>query len=154
MMMLRHCSCNHRNTSDQPQWIQEKWDLTLQMIRCIRMPNHPVWLIEVEEDLFITPFIQLYQSTRMMLPYRNNNHRTRWIQEKWDLTLQMIWYYRMHYHPVWLIVVEEDLWLQTNPSIKPVNEKDGAQKKQHSPITMDWREGRLFSSNDSVFWNA
>ena len=47
----------------------------------------------------------------MNMPYRNNNHRSQWIEEKWDLTLQMIRYYWMHYHPVWLIEVEEDLFL-------------------------------------------
>ena len=34
---------------------------------------------------------------------------------------------RMQLYQVWLIVVEEDLWVQTNPSIKPVNENDGVQ---------------------------
>ena len=105
MMML------HRNTPDQTQQIEEKWDLTLQMFRYYGMHNYPVWLIEVEEDLFITPFIQLYQSTRMMMPHRNTTDQTQWIEEKWDLTLQMIRYYWMHYHPVWLIEVEEDLFL-------------------------------------------
>ena len=33
---------------------------------------------------------------------------------------------RMPTHQVWLIVVEEDLWIQTNPSIKPVSENNGA----------------------------
>ena len=32
----------------------------------------------------------------------------------------------MHHHEVWLIVVEEDLWIQVNQPIKPVNENDGA----------------------------
>ena len=32
----------------------------------------------------------------------------------------------MEEHRVRVIVVEEDLWIQTNPSIKPVNENDGA----------------------------
>ena len=36
----------------------------------------------------------------------------------------------MLYYQVWLIVVEEDLWIQTNQSTKPVSENDGAQKKQ------------------------
>ena len=108
----------NRNTTHQTQWIEEKWDLTLQMIWHHRMHNHPVWLIEVEEDLFITPFIQLYQSTRMILPllrlwnyHRNTSHQTQWIEEKWDLTLQMIRLYGMLHHPVWLIEVEEDLFL-------------------------------------------
>ena len=48
----------------------------------------------------------------------------------------------------WLIVVEEDLWIQTNQSIKPVNENDGALRKQQSWIYMDWREGRLAISNE------
>ena len=111
MMMPLHCYSNHRNTTDQTQWIEEKWDLTLQMIWYTGMHNHPVWLIEVEKDLFLTPFFQLYQSTRMMAPNRNNHHRTQWIEEKWDLTLQLLRYYGMHHYPVWLIEVEEDLFL-------------------------------------------
>ena len=115
MMMLRHIICqirlrNHRNTTHQTQWIQEKWDLTLQMIWFLGMHNHPIWLIEVEEDLFIISFTQLYQSTRMM-HHRNNTDQTQWIEEKWDLTLRMIWYYWMLYYPIWLIEVEEDLFL-------------------------------------------
>ena len=121
MMMLRHVLCdlrqwNHRNTPDQTQGIQEKWDLTLQMIWYSETLYHPVWLIEVEEDLFLTPFTQLYQSTRMM-PLRYSSHhqnttdQTQGIQEKWDLTFQMIWYSETLYHPVWLIEVEEDLFL-------------------------------------------
>ena len=34
---------------------------------------------------------------------------------------------RMQDYQVWLIVVEEDLWIQTIQSIKPVNENDEAQ---------------------------
>ena len=80
------------------------------------MHNHPVWLIEEEEDLFLNSFFQQYQSTRMMMPQRHCNHRntsdqTQWIQEKWDLTLQMILYNGMLHHPIWLIEVEEDLFL-------------------------------------------
>ena len=101
----------HWNTQHQTQWIEEKWDLTFQMIWFHGMHNHPVWLIEVEEDLFLISFFQLYQSTRMMMPNRNNSHQSQWIEEKWDLILQMIWYHRMHYNPVWLIEVEEDLFL-------------------------------------------
>ena len=99
----------HRN-NHQTQWIEEKWDLTLQMIWQHGMLHHPVWLIEVEEDLFVNSFTHLYQSARMMMPNRNN-HQTRWIEEKWDLTFQMIWYTGMLYHPVLLIEVEEDLFL-------------------------------------------
>ena len=104
------------NTTYQSRWIEEKGDLTLQMIGFSRMHNHPFWLIEVEEDLFLTSFTQLYQSTRMMMPLRYCNHRnnpdqTQWIQEKWDLTLQMFRYNGMLHHPVWLIEVEEDLFL-------------------------------------------
>ena len=103
------------NTNRRTQWIEEKWDLTLQMIWYYWMLYYPIWLIEVEEDLFITPFTQLYQSTRMMMPLHchsnhwNNTDQTQWIEEKWDLTLQMIRYSRMHHHPIWQIVVEEDL---------------------------------------------
>ena len=86
----------YRNNNHRSQWIEEKWDLTLQMIRFHRMLHHPVWLIEVEEDLFLTSFFQLYQSTRMMMPNRNTTYQSRWIEEKWDLTLQMIWYTQMH----------------------------------------------------------
>ena len=75
------------------------------------MLYNPFWLIEVEEDLFLISFFQLYQSTRMTLPQWNTNRRTQWIEEKWDLTMQMIWYTGMHYYPVWLIEVEEDLFL-------------------------------------------
>ena len=32
----------------------------------------------------------------------------------------------MNTYQAWLIVVEEDLWIQTIQSIKPVNENDGA----------------------------
>ena len=63
-MMTRHLSIlfyyhrrYHQNTPDQTQWIEEKWDLTLQMIRLHRMLYHPVWLIEVEEDLLIIQFL-------------------------------------------------------------------------------------------------
>ena len=101
----------HWNTHHQTQWIQEKWDLTLKMIWYYRMHHHPVWLIEVEEDLFLTSFFQLYQSKRKMVLHRNTHHRTQWIEEKWDLTLQMIWYSRMRHYPVWLIEEEEDLFL-------------------------------------------
>ena len=52
----------------------------------------------------------------------------------------------MHTNQAWLIVVEEDLWIQINPSIKPVNEKDGAEKKQLLPISMDWMEPCLFET--------
>ena len=45
-----------------------------------------------------------------------NHSQTQPIEHEW-----------MHTHQVWLIVVEEDLWVQTNPSIKPVSDKDGAQ---------------------------
>ena len=53
----------------------------------------------------------------------------------------------MQYYQVWLIVVEEDLWIQLNPPIKPISEKDGALQKPYSPISMDWREGRLLNSS-------
>ena len=105
-MMMPNWSIHH-----QTQWIEEKWDLTLQMILFSRMHNHPVWLIEVEEDLFLTTLFQLYQSTRTMMYNRNTEHQTQWIEEKWDLTLQMIRYFGMLYHPVWLIEVEVDLFL-------------------------------------------
>ena len=108
-MMTLHSLRNHRNTHHQTRWIEGKWDLTLQMIRYNWMLYHPVWLIEVEEDLFLNSFTQLYQSTRMMMPNRNTTDRTRWIEEKWDLTLQMILYSGMHNHPVWLIEVGEVL---------------------------------------------
>ena len=114
MMTLQQSSFHnypyyHQNNTDQNQWIEEKWDLTLQMIWYTGMHYYPVWLIEAEEDLFLTSFIQLYQSKRMTLPNWNMNHQTQWIEEKWDLTLQMILYNGMHRHPVWLIEVEEDL---------------------------------------------
>ena len=54
----------------------------------------------------------------------------------------------MQLYQVWLIVVEEDLWIQTNPSIKPVNENDGARKQQPLPMYNDWRDGML---NSRVF---
>ena len=108
-MMTLHSLRNHRNTHHQTRWIEGKWDLTLQMMWYNWMLYHPVWLIEVEEDLLLTPFSQLYQSTRMMVPIWNTTHRTQWIQEKWDLTLQMILYSGMHNHPVWLIEVGEVL---------------------------------------------
>ena len=116
MMMPLHMICqnrlrDHRNTTDQTQWIEENWDLTLQMIRYNGMHNHPVWLSVVEVDLFLNSFIQLYQSTRMMMPNWSIHYQTQWIEEKWDLTLQMIRYYGMPYNPVWLIEVEEDLFL-------------------------------------------
>ena len=108
----------HRNNHHRTQWIEEKRDLTLQMIRFYWMLHHPVSLIEVEEDLFLTSFYQLYQSKRMMMPLHchsnnhwNNTDQTQWIQEKWDLTLQMIRFYGMLHHPVSLIEVEEDLFL-------------------------------------------
>ena len=127
MMMPLHChSSYHRNTHYQTQWIEEKSDLTMRMMWYNGKHHHPVWLIEVEEDLFLTPFFQLYQSTRMMMLQWNNHHQTQWIEEKWDLTSRMIRYYGMLHYPVWLIEVEEDLWIQTNPSIKPVNENNGA----------------------------
>ena len=56
----------------------------------------------------------------------------------------------MHYHQVWLIEVEEDLETQTIQSIKPISNNDEAKKKQSLPISMVWREGRLFNSNDIV----
>ena len=87
----------NRNNYNQTQWIEEKGDLTLQMISQHGMHNHPVWLIEVEEDLFLISFFQLYQSTKMTLlrhmtlvfrgNHRNNYNQTQWIEEKWDLTL-------------------------------------------------------------------
>ena len=105
MMMLRRIyglRCrNHQNTTDQTQWIEEKWDLTLRMMWFFEMHHHPVWLIEVEEDLLIISFTQLYQSTRMMMmPNWNNSDQYQLIEEKWDLTLQMIWYYGMLHYPV------------------------------------------------------
>ena len=42
---------------------------------------------------------------------------------------QPIEHNRMHYNQVWLIAVEEDLWIQISPSIIPVNENDGAYMK-------------------------
>ena len=117
MMPPLHCNYHHRNTPDRTQWIEEKWDLTFQMIWYNGMPNYPVWLIEVEEDLFLNSFSQLYKSKRMMMllhfyyHHRNNCYQSQWIEEKWDLTLQMIWYTGMLHHPVWLIEVEEDLFL-------------------------------------------
>ena len=39
---------------------------------------------------------------------------------------QLIEHDRMQHYRVWLIVVEEDLWIQTSQSAKPVNEKDEA----------------------------
>ena len=114
MMMPLHFPSNHHgNTTDQTQWIEEKWDLTLQMIRYNGKPHYPVWLIEAEEDLFLTSFTQIYQSKRMMMPNWNNQHQTQWIQEKWDWTIQWFWYSGMLHHPVWLIEVEEDLFLTT-----------------------------------------
>ena len=117
MMRHRVGRIHHRNTTDQTQWIQEKWDLTLQMMWYNGMHNYPIWLIEVEQDLFLISYTQLYQSTRMMMPlyycsshHRNTTDRTQWIQEKWDLTLQMMWYNGMHYHPVSPIEVEIDLF--------------------------------------------
>ena len=122
MMMPLHCHSNyHRNNTDQTQWIEEKWDLTLQMIWYTGMHYYPVWLIEEEEDLFLNSFFQFYQSTRMMMlrhicgssphNHRNNYDQSQWIEEKWDLTLQMILYNGMLHHPIWLIEVEEDLFL-------------------------------------------
>ena len=111
-MMLPFLHSNyHRNTTHRTQWSEEKWDLTLQMIWYNGMHHHPVWLIEVEEDLFLNSFFQLYQSMRMMMLHWNTTHQTQWIEEKWDLTLQMIRFHGMLYHPVWLIEVEEDLFL-------------------------------------------
>ena len=47
-------------------------------------------------------------------------------------------YHGMPNNQVQLIVVEEDLLIQTNPSIKPVSAKDGAYPKQYQlPISMD-----------------
>ena len=122
MIPFLHCCNHHQNTTDQTQWIQEKWDLTFRMMWQCWMLHYPVWLIEVEEDLFITSFTQLYQSTRMMMlrhvlcdlrqwNHRNTPDQTQGIQEKWDLTFQMIRYYGMHNHPIWLIGVEVDLFL-------------------------------------------
>ena len=81
------------------------------MIRYNGMLHYPVWLIEVEEDLFLISFFQQYQSTRMMLPHWNTNHRTQWIEEKWDLTLRMIWHIGMHLYRIPLTEVEEGLFL-------------------------------------------
>ena len=101
----------NRNTHHRTQWIEEKWDLTLQIIRYHGMHYYPIWLIEAEEDLFLISFIQLYQSTIITLPNWNMNHQTQWIEEKGDLTLQMIWFSRMLHYPIWLIEAEEDLFL-------------------------------------------
>ena len=109
---------NHRNNYNRTQWIEEKGDLTFQMIWFSRMHNHPIWLIEEEEDLFLFSFFQLYQSERMMMPlpeniyhHQNTTDRTQWIEGKWDLTFQMISYTGMHNYPIWLIEVQEDLFL-------------------------------------------
>ena len=75
----------------------------------LEMQDHPVWLIEVEEDLFLISFFQFYQSTRMMMLQWNTTYQTQWIEEKWDLTLQMIRLNGMHDHPVWLIEVDDSL---------------------------------------------
>ena len=120
MMMLRQIIChiglrNHRNTTHQTQWIEENRDLTSQMIWHIGMHYFQTPLIEVEEDLLFIIIIHSYQLMRMMtsLVYHHGNTpgQTQWIEEKWDLTLQMIWYFGMHNHPIWLIEVEEDLFL-------------------------------------------
>ena len=119
MMPLRHCIFYyHRNTSDRSQSIELKWDLTLRMMWQYWMRNHPFWLIEVEEDLIFTSFIQSHYSMRMMMPlhhcsyhHRSIHNRTQSIEEKWDLTLRMIWYNGKHYHPFWLIEGEVDLLL-------------------------------------------
>ena len=55
---------------------------------------------------------------------------------------------RMPHNQVWLIVVEEDLWIQWIQSIKLVNENSREWWKQQLPSWMNWREGRLFNSND------
>ena len=118
------------NTHHQTQWIEEKWDLTLQMIRLNGMHNHPVWLIEVEEELFLNSFIQLYQSTRMMMHHRNTHHQTQWILEIRDWTIQWFWYSGMHNHPVWLIEVEEELFLSSFTQSIPITENEVAPLKQ------------------------
>ena len=145
----------HWNNHHQSQWIEGKWDLTLQKIRYHRMHHHPVWLIEVEEDLFLTSFIQLYQSARMMMPNWNNNHQTQWIEEKWDLTLQMFRYNGMHYNPVWLIEVEEDLFLisftqlyQSKRTMMPNrnnhHQSQWIQEKWYLTLQMIWQHGMLY----------
>ena len=160
-MMLPHWNTNHRT-----QWIEEKWDLTLQMIWQHGMLYHPVWLIEVEEDLFITPFFQLYQSTRMMMLHLsilfyfhrryhwNTTDQTQWIEEKWDLTLQMIWYSGMLHHPVWLIEVEEDLFLNSFNSVLPIKANELVELKQFSPISTVSSASNSVNSNDVADWNA
>ena len=153
-MMTLHSHRNHRNTHHQTRWIEGKWDLTLQMIWFSGMLHHPVWLIEVEEDLFLNPFIKQYQSTRMMMPNWNNNHQTQWIEEKWDLTLQMIWYYRMHHHLVWLIEVEEDLFLNSLNSVLPIKANELVELKQFSPISTVSSASNSVNSNDFADWNA
>ena len=118
MMPLRENCHHHRNIPDQTQWTEEKWDLTSRMILPLGMHYHPVWLIEVEEDLFFSSLIQQYQSRRMMARHlsnffyyvhsnhRNNHFQSQWIEEKGDLTLQMMLPLGMHYHPIEPIEVE------------------------------------------------
>ena len=126
MMMLRHCSCNHRNTTDHTQWIQEKWDLTLQMIRYYWMHNHPVWLIEVEEDLFLTPFIKQYQSTRMMVPNWSIRHQSLRFQALPTLSIQTTSLIGMPYCWYWTISATSYLPRYYNNSWIRVIRRNGA----------------------------
>ena len=115
MMLLLHIYLfchysSHGNNSHRSQWTEEKGDLTFQMIRYSRMHHHPIWQIVVEEDLLIISFTQSYQSMRMMMLYWNYFLQCQWIEEKWDLTFQMIRYSGLHHYPIWLIEVEDDLF--------------------------------------------
>lgn len=49
-------SNNHRSNHHQYQAIQGQLDLTFQMMWQYRMHHHPVWLTEVDDNLFIIQF--------------------------------------------------------------------------------------------------
>ena len=88
------------------------------------------------------------------MPNWNKNHQTQWIEEKWDLTLQMIWYSGMHNHPVWLIEVEEELSLSSFTQSIPITENEVAPLKQYLPKSMERIEVRFVITSALASLNA
>ena len=126
MMMLLHFYYHHRNNCYQSQWIEEKWDLTFQMIWYNGMPNYPVWLIEVEEDLFLISFFQLYQSTRMIVPNRNIRHQYQRFLALLTLSIQTILLIGMPYCWYWTISMTSYLPYYSNNSWLRFTTTEGA----------------------------
>ena len=144
----------HWNTQHQTQWIEEIRDWTLQWFWYSGMHNHPVSLIEVEEELSLSSFTQSIPITenevaplKQYLPKSMDRSEVSFVITSALASLNALspnltdWSWGSPSH-------------QFTYSVLPIKANESAELKQFSPISTVSSASNSVNLNDVADWNA